>query len=145
MKGLLHSLLFNIQPNTHFLECRLHKQRSTQSCYCESEPYQPHSIPPSGGAHAVTGAPKFNPSPLSRPEKTSIPKLKYEALEISEVRGPFERKVPMHYNYFGPFWKQCIYTLQLLMGAPLKAKKLTYTLYLLLGPFESKVVCTLQL
>jgi len=29
--------------------------------------------------------------------------LKYEALEISEVRGPFETKVLMHYSYFGPF------------------------------------------
>jgi len=40
------------------------------------------------------------PSPLSPPEKASIPKLKYEALEISEVSGPFEGKV--HYSFFGP-------------------------------------------
>ena len=37
-----------------------------------------------------------------------------------EVRGPFERKV--HYSYFGPLCKQGIYALQLLLGAPLKAK-----------------------
>jgi len=48
--------------------------------------------------------------------------LKYGALEISEVKGPFERKVLIHYSYFGPIWKQGIYTLQLLLGAPLKAK-----------------------
>jgi len=39
---------------------------------------------------------------LSHPEKASIHKLKYEALEISEVGGPFERKVLMHYSYIGP-------------------------------------------
>jgi len=67
------------------------------------EPYQPHSIPLNWGAHAVTGGPKFSPvTTYSPPEKASIPKLKYEALEISEVRGPFERKVLMHYSYFGP-------------------------------------------
>jgi len=48
--------------------------------------------------------------------------LKYETLEISENSGPFEEKVLMHYRYFGPLWKQGIYTLQLLLGAPLKAK-----------------------
>ena len=72
-----------------------------------TEPYQPHSIPPNWGGHAVTGGsgPKIPvPSPLSTSEKASIPKLKYEALEISEVRGPFERKV--HYIYFGLLWKQ---------------------------------------
>jgi len=56
----------------------------------------PH--PPIGGTHAVTRGPV--PSPLSTPEKASIPKLEYEALEISEVRGSFERKVD--YSYFGP-------------------------------------------
>jgi len=48
--------------------------------------------------------------------------LKYEALKISEVGGHFERKMLIHYSYFGPLWKQGIYTLQLLLGAPLKAK-----------------------
>jgi len=31
--------------------------------------------------------------------------LKYEALEISKIMGPFEEKVLMHYSYFGPLWK----------------------------------------
>jgi len=38
-----------------------------------------------------------------------------------KLGGPFERKVLMHYSYFGPFLKPIIYTL-LLLGAPLKAK-----------------------
>ena len=53
------------------------------------------------------------PSSLNPKRKLRSPKLKYEVLEISEVRGPFERKVLMHYSYFGPLWKQDIYTLQL--------------------------------
>ena len=88
----------HISWNVGYINNVLHKAAIANQSRISRTPY-----PPSGGAHAVTGAPKFNPSPLSRPEKTSIPKLKYEALEISEVRGPFERKVPMHYNYFGPF------------------------------------------
>ena len=57
------------------------------------------------GEHPVTGGPIFRPRPFSHPEKAStpqIPKLKYEALEISEVGGPFERKVLIHYSSFGP-------------------------------------------
>ena len=52
--------------------------------------------PQLGGATLSQGAQNSVPSPLSRPEKTSIPKLKCEALEISEVRGLFERKVLMY-------------------------------------------------
>jgi len=44
------------------------------------------------GAHAVTGGPKFSPVTTSPPERASIPKLKYEALEISEVSGPLKEK-----------------------------------------------------
>ena len=75
------------------------------------------------------GGPRFHrahnsiPSPLNQPpKKASNPILKNEALEISEVGGPFERKVLIHCSYFGPIWKQNIYTLQLVLGAPLKAK-----------------------
>jgi len=68
-----------------------------------SEPYQSHSIPPNWGVHAVTGGPKFQSRHhLGSQRKLRSPKLKYESLEISEVRGPFERKVLMHYSYFGP-------------------------------------------
>jgi len=66
-----------------------------------SELYQPHSIPSIGGGHSVTGGPKFQSRHHFAPQrKLRSLKLKYEALEISEVRGPFERKV--HYSYFGP-------------------------------------------
>jgi len=34
--------------------------------------------------------------------KLRSPNLKYEALEISEVSGPFEGKVLRHYRHFGP-------------------------------------------
>ena len=68
----------------------------------EAEPYQPHSIPPIGGGTLSQGAQNSVPSPLIPQRKLRSPKLKYEALAISEVRGPFERKVLMHYSYFGP-------------------------------------------
>ena len=46
-------------------------------------------------------------------------KLKYEALEISENMGPFERKVLMHalQLLLGPFESKVLYTLQLQRGA----------------------------
>jgi len=50
--------------------------------------------PQFGEGHAVTGDPKFQfRHHLASQRKLRFPKLKYEALEISEVRGPFERKV----------------------------------------------------
>jgi len=67
----------------------------------QAEPYQPHSISNNLRGPRCHRGPKIPvPSPLSTPEKASIPKLKYEALEISEVRGPFKGKV--HYSFFGP-------------------------------------------
>jgi len=70
--------------------------------------------PPLGRAHAVTGTQNLVPSPLSSPKKASTPRLNYEALEISEVGRPFERKVHLkqgtvftHYNCcWGPLQKQ---------------------------------------
>jgi len=63
------------------------------------------------GAHAVTGGPKFQSRHYLAPQrKLRSPKLKHEALEISEVKGPlkeswitvilvpFESKVFSHYN-----------------------------------------------
>jgi len=49
-----------------------------------------------------------NPTPqveeptLISPKKVLTPKFKYEALDISEIGGPFERKVLIHYSYFRP-------------------------------------------
>jgi len=113
-------------------------QDETQSCISRT-PYHPIGR----GPRCHRGFKIPVPSPHSTPEKALIPKLEYETLAISEVRGPFERK--MHYSYFGPFWKQGIFTLQLLLGDPLKAKQPTYTLQLLLGPIWSRLLCTLQL
>ena len=88
------------------------------------EPYQPHSILPIGRPTLSQGPRNSFPSPLSPPEKASTPKLKYEALEISEIRwsfekqwlcitvtlGPFESKVFTHYNcYWGPFESNVLY------------------------------------
>ena len=64
------------------------------------------SYTPIGGPTLPQGAQNSVPSPLSTREKASIPKLKHEALEISEVKGPFERKALMHYSYFRTLWKK---------------------------------------
>jgi len=57
--------------------------------------------PQLGWPHAGTGGPKFQSRHHLAPQiKLRFPKLKYEALEISEFRGPFERKV--HDSFFGP-------------------------------------------
>jgi len=85
--------------------------------------------PQFGDPHCHRGPKIQSRHHLSPQRKLRCPKLKYESLEVSEVRGPFERKVLMHYSYFGPLWKQGIYTLQLLLGARLKAKWPTYTVH----------------
>jgi len=55
------------------------------------------------------------------------------------VRGPSEKKVLTHYTCFWcPLWKQGTYTLQMILGIPLKNKVLThYTCCW--GPFESRL------
>jgi len=91
--------------------------------------------PPIGeGARCHKGPKIQSRHHLAPQRKLRSPKLKYEALEISEPRRPFERKVLMNYSYFGPLWKQGIYTLQLPRGVSLKAKQPTYTLQSLFGP-----------
>jgi len=59
------------------------------------------------------------PSPLTPQTMLRFSKLKYEALEISENMGPFERKVLMHalQLLLGPFESKVLYTLQLQRGA----------------------------
>jgi len=53
-----------------------------------AESYQPHSIPPIGGARYHKG-PKIQSRYHVAPQrKLRSPKLKYEAQESSEVRGP---------------------------------------------------------
>jgi len=69
----------------------------------QTEPYQPHSIPPIGGPTLPQAAQNPVPSPRIIPQRNlRYPNLKYEVLEISEVRGTFERKMLVHYRYFGP-------------------------------------------
>jgi len=104
------------------LEGTCHHPQSRISC----TPY-----PPICG-HAVTGGPKFSPSPPKPHRKLRSPKVTYEALEISEVRGlfeekclciavtlgPFKNKVFTHYNCcWGRFASKVLYTLQLQKGA----------------------------
>jgi len=70
--------------------------------------------PQLGGARCHRGPKVQSRHHLAPQRNLRSPKLKYEALEISEFRGPFEIKV--HYSFFGPLWQQGIYTLQLLLG-----------------------------
>jgi len=57
-----------------------------------SEPYQPHSIPPIGGSTLSQGPKIQSRHHLGPQRKLRPPKLRYEALEISEVGGPFKEK-----------------------------------------------------
>ena len=75
------------------------------------EPYQPHSIPPNWGGTLSKGAQNSSPSPLSTLERESLSQTEIWSTRNQLIRGAFERKV--HYSYFGPLWKQGIFTLQL--------------------------------
>ena len=124
-----------------------------KNCVIMPEPYQPHFITPIGGPRCHRGT-NSDPSPLSPQRKLRSPNLKYEAIEICEVREPFERKVLIHYRYFGCLWKQDIYTSQQLLRplcnqscllihrrccwAPLQARYFTH--YSWKGGLEAKTV-----
>jgi len=96
-----------------------------QSCllaiFLQPKPCQPHSKPPNWGVHAVTGGQKFQSRHHLAPHrKLWSLKLKYAALEISELRGPFERKV--NYSFVGPFDSKVFACYNCCKGASLKAK-----------------------
>jgi len=64
--------------------------------------------PPIGGEHAVIGAqiqlsqgPKIQSRRHLAPKESFDPQMEYEAVEISEVGRPFERKVLLHFSCFG--------------------------------------------
>jgi len=81
--------------------------------------------PQFGGDQAVTGGPKFSPVTTYTPKKASIPQI-----EIWSTRNQWS---------YGVLWKKSAYALQLLL-APVKARYLgIYTLQLLLGaPLKAK-------
>ena len=61
--------------------------------------------PPIGWEHAVTGAYSSVPSPLSSPKKTSNTQTEIWSTRNQWSRRPFERKVLIHYSYFGFLFK----------------------------------------
>jgi len=63
--------------------------------------------------------------------------LKYEALEISEFRGPLKEKCIT--VSLGPFESRRYLYVTIAVGGAFESKVDTYTLQLLLGPFESNV------
>jgi len=74
--------------------------------------------PSIGGGVTLLQGPKIQSRHyLAAQRKLRFPKLKYEALEINEVRGPFERKVLMRYSYFGPLRKQGTLHIRVAKGA----------------------------
>jgi len=85
---------------THTLQNELDLFETTDVLAWAHIAYQPHSIPPIEGAHAVAGGPKFQSRDIfALQRKLRFPNLKCEALEISEFRGPFETK--LHCSFFG--------------------------------------------
>ena len=79
-------------------------------------------------------------------ESFDSPKLKYEALEISEVRGPLKEKCLCITIILGPFESKVCTHCNYCWG-PLETNVpyLGHSLQFLLGPFESKLLYTLQL
>jgi len=70
----------------------------------------------------LSQGPKIQSSHHFAPKKPSIPKLKYEALEISEVGGPLKEKYLYITVILGPF-----------------ESKVLHITTAVAGPFESKV------
>jgi len=69
--------------------------------WLQTEPYQSHFIHPNRGPTLAHGPKTQTPHHLATQRKLrlpQIPKSKYEALKISEIGGPFERKVVIYYS-----------------------------------------------
>jgi len=64
--------------------------------------------------------------------------LKYETLEISEVRGPFERKVLIH--FCDPFKARYLHITDAIGGPSENVKSLLTHYSWYCGPFESRVL-----
>jgi len=93
---------------------------------------------PQLGVQRCHRGPKFQSRYHLVPQrKPRFPKLKNETLETSEVRGPFETKVLMHYSFFGPILKARYLRITTTVGGAFECKlaHLHCTLQLLLGPF----------
>ena len=102
--------------------------------------------PPIGGPTLSQG-PKIQSHHHLTPRKSFDPQIEiWKALEISEVKGPIERKY-LHYSYFGPLESKVFTHCNWCLGPLWKESSLlsTYTLQLLLCPFERKLLYTIQL
>ena len=77
---------------------RSEQSRISRTPYLQLEGARCHR----GSKFSCHSGPKFSPVTTYAPKKASTPQMDYEALEISEVGGPFERKVYITVT-LGPF------------------------------------------
>jgi len=126
-----------------------------------AEPYQPHSISPNWGGTLSQGPKIQSHHHLNTQRRFQHPKLKNEALEISEVGGPskekrlyitvtlgpFESKVFTHCNCFcGLLWKQSTLHITVAIWGPFESVVSLLTYYICYcGPLGKRRAYTLQL